>query len=69
MLISGKIDDTDKGRVVLAEQVRLLEQAVAAGVGRSGNGAGQGAPSAYRVRLPAERDAAAPPHADPVSGA
>ena len=58
LLISGKVDDTDKGRVVLAEQVRLLEHAVAAGVGRPVNGAAQGAPNAYRVRLPADGDSA-----------
>jgi hypothetical protein len=59
LLISGKVDDTDKGRVVLAEQVRLLEHAVAAGVGRPVNGAAQGVANAYRVRLPANSDAAA----------
>jgi DNA polymerase-3 subunit alpha len=56
LLIRGKIDDTDKGRVVLAEEVRLLEHALAAGAGRPSNGGGGGAPNACRVRVPGDAD-------------
>ena len=44
LLIRGRIDDGDKGLVVLAEEVRLLEQTLAA-AGRVGNG-GSGSPGA-----------------------
>jgi len=43
------MDDSEKGRVVLAEDVRLLEQSLAAGGGsRARNG---GEPSACRVQV------------------
>jgi hypothetical protein len=54
------VDDTEKGRVVLAEQVRLLENALAVMKGRSNGNAGErGAANACRVRLPARDDMAA----------
>jgi DNA polymerase III subunit alpha len=62
LLISGKVDDTEKGRVVLAEQVRLLEHAAAAIADRAAHGNGgaaQGPPNACRVLVPANGDAAA----------
>jgi hypothetical protein len=43
------VDDGDKGRVVLAEDVRLLEQALAESSGRPRNGAVE--PSACRIRV------------------
>jgi DNA polymerase-3 subunit alpha len=58
LLIRGKVDDTEKGRVVLAEDVRLLEHALA-GNGRATNGESGGAPNACRVRVPGEGDVAA----------
>jgi DNA polymerase-3 subunit alpha len=57
LLIVGKVDDTEKGRVVLAEQVRLLENALTATNGRSSNGGERGAATACRVRIPAREDA------------
>jgi DNA polymerase-3 subunit alpha len=48
LLIRGRIDDGDKGRVVLAEDVRPLEQALGEGVARSLAG---GEPNAMRIRL------------------
>ena len=39
LLVRGKVDDTEKGRVVLAEDIRLLEHALA-GNGRPSNGGG-----------------------------
>ena len=64
------MDDGDKGRVVLAEDVRLLEHALAGG-GRPRNGTTE--PTACRVRLPdpapavlAERRRACEAHPGPV---
>jgi DNA polymerase-3 subunit alpha len=57
LLVRGRVDDTDKGRVVLAEEVRLLEHALAPG--RAGNGSSRaGSPNACRVRVPADGDVA-----------
>jgi DNA polymerase-3 subunit alpha len=56
LLIRGRIDDSDKGRVVLAEDVRPLEHALQASVPR---GAAGGEPAAVRVRVPAGADPAA----------
>jgi DNA polymerase-3 subunit alpha len=47
VVVRGRVDDSDKGRVVLAEDVRPLEQSMAAG-GRPRNG---GEPTACRVRV------------------
>lgn len=55
VLVRGRVDDGDKGRVVLAEEVRLLEQSLAAGGGRPRNG---GEPSACRVRVRASAEGA-----------
>jgi DNA polymerase-3 subunit alpha len=55
VLVRGRVDDGDKGRVILAEDVRLLDGALAGGArGRNG-----GEPNACRVRVPATGDAAA----------
>jgi DNA polymerase-3 subunit alpha len=49
IIVRGRMDDSEKGRVVLAEDVRLLEQSLAAGGGsRARNG---GEPSACRVQV------------------
>ncbi|HEY2993867.1 MAG TPA: DNA polymerase III subunit alpha, partial [Methylomirabilota bacterium] len=47
VVVRGRVDDSDKGRVVLAEDVRPLEQSMAAGA-RPRNG---GEPTACRVRV------------------
>ncbi|MBM4441276.1 MAG: DNA polymerase III subunit alpha [Candidatus Rokubacteria bacterium] len=59
LLISGKVDDTDKGRVVLAEQVRLLANALAYAAKTNGTGSAPATPSACRVRVPAAGASAA----------
>jgi DNA polymerase III subunit alpha len=55
ILVRGRIDDGDKGRVVLAEDVRPLEAALAeAGTHLAnghGDGPGHGAPGACRLRV------------------
>jgi DNA polymerase-3 subunit alpha len=48
VIVRGRVDDGDKGRVVLAEEVRLLEQSLSSGAGRARNG---GEPTACRVRV------------------
>jgi DNA polymerase-3 subunit alpha len=53
IVVRGRVDDGDKGRVVLAEDVRLLEQSLAAGGGRARNG---GEATACRVRVRAGED-------------
>jgi DNA polymerase-3 subunit alpha len=59
LLIRGRVDDTEKGRVVLAEEVRLLEHALSVGTGRRSNGGAMaGPPNACRVRVPADGDVA-----------
>ena len=53
LIVRGRIDDGDKGLVVLAEDVRLLEQTLTA-AGRPGNGGGTTAPTvanACRVQI------------------
>ncbi len=55
LLIRGRIDDSDKGRVVLAEDVRPLEQALGNGPARPRGG---GEATALRIRLPAGTDPA-----------
>ena len=50
VLVRGRVDDGDKGRVVLAEDVRLLEQALTDYGSRPKNG-GVSAPNACRIRL------------------
>src|SRR5439155_8649479 len=49
LLVRGRVDDGEKGRVVLAEDIRLLEQALAESSGRPRNGGA--APNACRIRL------------------
>src|SRR5262252_4575225 len=50
VLVRGRVDDGDKGRVVLAEDVRLLEQALADYGSRPKNG-GVSEPNACRIRV------------------
>jgi hypothetical protein len=50
VLVRGRVDDGDKGRVVLAEDVRLLEQALA-DYGSRPKSAGVSEPNACRIRL------------------
>jgi len=50
VLVRGRVDDGDKGRVVLAEDVRLLEQALADYGSRPKNG-GVNEPNACRIRV------------------
>jgi DNA polymerase III subunit alpha len=54
IVVRGRVDDSDKGRVVLAEDVRLLEQSLAGG-GRARDG---GEATACRVRLRAGENSA-----------
>ena len=54
IVVRGRVDDGDKGRVVLAEEVRLLEQSLTGG-SRSRNG---GDPTACRVRFHADEHSA-----------
>ncbi|MBI2216515.1 MAG: DNA polymerase III subunit alpha [Candidatus Rokubacteria bacterium] len=53
VLVRGRIDDGDKGRVILAEDVRPLEAALAENGTRIANGHGNGAaaPGACRLRV------------------
>jgi DNA polymerase III subunit alpha len=54
VLVRGRIDDGDKGRVVLAEDVRLLEQSLATpGLGSGARGRNGGEATACRVRVSA----------------
>jgi DNA polymerase-3 subunit alpha len=52
VLIRGRLDESDKGRVVLAEEVRALEEVLREPVPR---GEGSAAPHACRLRVPGER--------------
>src|SRR5881296_751888 len=58
VLVRGRVDDGDKGRVVLADDVRLLEQALAESGGRPKNG-GLSEPNACRIRLTPGEDPSA----------
>jgi DNA polymerase-3 subunit alpha len=55
LVVRGRVDDGDKGRVVLADDVRLLEQSLGAGSVRAKTG---GEASACRIRLRADGDPA-----------
>jgi len=54
IVVRGRVDDGDKGRVVLAEDIRLLEQSLT-GAGRARTG---GEATACRVRVRAGEDSA-----------
>jgi len=54
LLVRGRVDDGDKGRAVLAEDVRPLERVLAESAARGG----AGEPSALRIRVPAAADPA-----------
>jgi DNA polymerase-3 subunit alpha len=56
VVVRGRVDDSDKGRVVLAEDVRPLEQSLGNGGGRPRNG---GEPTACRVRVRGGEDVGA----------
>jgi hypothetical protein len=54
VIVRGRTDDSDKGRVVLAEEIRPLEEAVASsGLAGNGNGSGHGTAHACRIRISA----------------
>jgi DNA polymerase-3 subunit alpha len=55
LIVRGRVDDGDKGRVVLAEDARLLEQSLGAVGARPRNG---GEASACRIRVRADGDPA-----------
>jgi DNA polymerase III subunit alpha len=54
ILVRGRVDDTDKGRVILAEEIRPLAQAVAAPPAPAG-----GPPQACRISVGGDADPAA----------
>ena len=54
IVVRGRVDDGDKGRVVLAEDVRLLEQSLTQAAPRRAGSAGE--PTACRLRVPAASD-------------
>jgi DNA polymerase-3 subunit alpha len=56
VLIRGRLDESDKGRVVLAEEVRALEEILREPTRQA---PGESAPHACRLRLPAEATSAA----------
>jgi hypothetical protein len=55
LIVRGRVDDGDKGRVVLAEDARLLEQSLGASSARPKTG---GEASACRIRVRPNGDAA-----------
>jgi DNA polymerase-3 subunit alpha len=59
VLVRGRVDDGDKGRVVLAEDVRLLEQALADYGARPKHGGGVSEPNACRIRVAPGEDPSA----------
>jgi DNA polymerase-3 subunit alpha len=56
VLVRGRLDDSDKGRVVLADDVRPLQQALSLAESRGGT-PGNGEPNALRIRLQGGEDA------------
>ena len=59
LLVRGRVDDGEKGRVVLAEDIRLLEQALAESSGRPRTGGAAPEPNACRIRVAPGEDASA----------
>jgi len=59
ILVRGRVDDGEKGRVILADDIRLLEQALAESNGRPRNGSASGEPNACRIRVAPGTDPAA----------
>src|SRR5574341_289572 len=57
ILVRGRVDDGEKGRVILADDIRLLEQALAESNGRQRDDAGE--PNACRIRVAPGADPAA----------
>jgi len=58
ILVRGRVDDGEKGRVILADDIRLLQQALADANGRPRNGGTAGEPNACRIRVAAVADPA-----------
>jgi DNA polymerase-3 subunit alpha len=58
ILVRGRLDESDRGRVVLADDIRPLERALAENGGSDG-AMTRGEPSALRIRVPAGADAEA----------
>ncbi len=58
ILLRGRVDDGEKGRVVLADDIHLLQQALADANSRPRNGGTSGEPNACRIRVTAGADAA-----------
>jgi DNA polymerase-3 subunit alpha len=56
ILVRGRVDESDKGRVVLAEDIRPLDRALGEHGGRNG-GMTRGEPNAVRIRIPEGTDA------------
>ncbi len=54
LVVRGRVDDGDKGRVILADDIRILDQSLA---NKPKSGAGE--PSACRLRVPSAGDASA----------
>ena len=63
VIVRGRADDSDKGRVVLAEEIKPLEEAIGNGASAGnehGNGNGNGGSAhACRIRVPAAAEALA----------
>ena len=53
VLVRGRLDDSDKGRVVLVEEVKLLEEVSTLGTRGGGNGNGDTQALACRIRITA----------------
>jgi DNA polymerase-3 subunit alpha len=58
LVVRGRVDDGDKGRVILAEDVRLLEQALGSAAGRPRPAGNE--PGACRIRVIADGNAEVP---------
>jgi DNA polymerase-3 subunit alpha len=57
VLVRGRTDDSDKGRVILAEEIRPLDEALAGSRPAEAGGNGGGQPHTCRIRISAGADA------------